>query len=95
MFGRRDEDERVQVGTPVGTIGIRGTGFYTESAPDRTYFCTCYGHTRIEVAGGGEDPKTSCRSTTSAPRYILAQPDRGSGKRASSARRSRITPISN
>ncbi len=84
VFGRRDEDQRVQVGTPVATIGIRGTGFYTEAAPDRTYFCTCYGHTRIEVAGGGESEDIVSKHHD-APRYILAQPDRGSGKRIVSA----------
>ena len=32
-----------QVTTTTATIGIRGTGFYVESDPEQTYFCTCYG----------------------------------------------------
>ncbi len=31
------------------TIGIRGTGFYIESDPERTYFCTCYGATEVQA----------------------------------------------
>lgn len=83
VFGHRDEDQGVQVGTPVATIGIRGTGFYTEAAADRTYFCTCYGHTRIEASGGETQEIVSKHHD--APRYILAQPDPGSGKRIAAA----------
>lgn len=38
-----------QITTPTLTAGIRGTGVYTELAPDgRTYFCNCYG--TVELA---------------------------------------------
>jgi len=33
------------------TIGIRGTGLYLDNAPDKTYFCTCYGETELRVNG--------------------------------------------
>jgi hypothetical protein len=33
------------------TIGIRGTGLYIDNAPDKTYFCTCYGETELRVDG--------------------------------------------
>jgi hypothetical protein len=40
-----------QVSTPTLTAGIRGTGVYTEIAPDgRTYFCNCYG--TVELSAG-------------------------------------------
>lgn len=35
--------------TRTATIGIRGTGLYLDSAPDKTYFCTCYGETEVRV----------------------------------------------
>jgi hypothetical protein len=76
VFGRRSEDEDVQVNTPTATIGIRGTGFYTEAAADKTYFCTCYGHTRINAGGGGESEDV-VSTHHNAPRYILAQPEQG------------------
>lgn len=40
--------------TPTLTAGIRGTGVYTEVAPDqdgRTYFCNCYG--TVDLKSGG------------------------------------------
>jgi len=39
---------QMRVDTTVATIGIRGTGFYIESEPQQTYFCTCYGVTDVE-----------------------------------------------
>ena len=62
----------MQLRTSTGTVGIRGTGFYTEAQPDQTYFCTCYGVT--EVASNTEPGN---RETISAqhhdrPVYILA-----------------------
>jgi hypothetical protein len=32
-----------QIETSTATIGIRGTGCYIEAAPDKVYFCLCYG----------------------------------------------------
>ena len=72
-FGHRDEDQRIIVNTPVATIGIRGTGFYTESLTDRTYFCTCYGHTELQTADGAESASIRSKHHDAA-RYILAQP---------------------
>jgi hypothetical protein len=76
VFGRRDETSDVVVRAPTATVGIRGTGFYTESALDRTYFCTCYGHTRITAAAGGETEDVVTKHHD-APRYILAEPQGG------------------
>lgn len=56
--------------TPVATAGIRGTGTYFEVDENETYFCTCYGDTRIE---SNNDPSvTELLSTThhESPRYI-------------------------
>jgi hypothetical protein len=80
VFGHRGEDEQVQVATPVVTVGIRGTGFYTESETQRTYFCTCYGHTHLEASGSAETEDIVSKHHD-APRYVLAQPDPVSGKR--------------
>jgi len=32
-----------RITTPTAVIGIRGTGMYIESEPERSYVCTCYG----------------------------------------------------
>src|SRR5882672_2373022 len=43
---------RRQLIAPTATIGIRGTGVYLETAPDVTYFCTCFGSTEILAPSG-------------------------------------------
>jgi len=45
-----------QIVTPVATLGIRGTGVYTEAFDEKSYFCTCYGHTLIQ---SNDDPTIS------------------------------------
>jgi hypothetical protein len=47
VFGRRKPEDAIRVGTPLATIGIRGTGLYAESEADQSYICTCYGTTDI------------------------------------------------
>ena len=76
VFGRREPDERILMNTPVATIGIRGTGFYTEATAQRTYFCTCYGHTQLATADNAET-EAIISTHHDAPRYILAQPQDG------------------
>lgn len=46
----------MRITTATATIGIRGTGFYIESAPDLSYFCTCYGTTEVRAT---DDPDSS------------------------------------
>jgi hypothetical protein len=40
-------NQAISVRTVTATIGIRGTGWYVESDPELTYFCTCYGITDL------------------------------------------------
>ncbi|MBI2383117.1 MAG: hypothetical protein HYV18_03485 [Gammaproteobacteria bacterium] len=77
VFGKRGPAEAVGMSTPVATIGIRGTGFYAQTDPARTYFCTCYGTVRMSAL---DDPGQTEQVTAThhdAARYILAQPDNG------------------
>ena len=41
-------EKQIQTGT--ATIGIRGTGCYLETGPERDYFCLCYGKAEIASA---------------------------------------------
>lgn len=62
---------RTQITTPSAIIGIRGTGIYVESEPDRSYVCTCYGESELKT----EDQSTReiiLSEHHDAPRYILA-----------------------
>ncbi len=73
----------MKVTTSTATIGIRGTGFYVESAPDLSYFCTCYGSTQIQST---DDPASSEAVTAShhdRPLYITK--DAGEGKNVRNA----------
>ena len=47
VFGSGEKTIR----TRTATIGIRGTGLYLDTAPGKTYFCTCYGETELRVQG--------------------------------------------
>jgi hypothetical protein len=73
VFGRT----RHQVSTPVATIGIRGTGLYVESEPDRAYVCTCYGVTFLSAAGDPLSTETVESEHHDEPRYILAAGEPG------------------
>src|SRR5262249_16807555 len=71
----------MQVVTSTATVGIRGTGWYAESDPEQTYFCTCYGRTEVAALS---DPKNKEVITTKhhdRPVYILAKPVSGSNIR--------------
>lgn len=45
VFGSGEKTIR----TGAATIGIRGTGIYLDTKPEKTYFCTCYGETELSV----------------------------------------------
>ncbi len=72
VFGQRRERESLTVKTTTATIGIRGTGMYLETEPDRTYICTCYGTADLQ---SNADVKSNERVVTKhhdAPRFVLA-----------------------
>ncbi|MEQ1440182.1 FecR domain-containing protein [Fontimonas sp. SYSU GA230001] len=75
VFGRRDEP--LEIRAPTVTIGIRGTGVYTEADAEKTYVCTCYGRTTLTATA---DPAASEDITSrhhDAPRWVLADPQDG------------------
>lgn len=70
-------DSRMQVHTATATLGIRGTGFYVESDPDLTYFCTCYGTTDVAANADPESRETIESKHHDRPLYIVK--DGGAG----------------
>jgi hypothetical protein len=68
VFGRKE----TKVTTPLAAIGIRGTGVYLESEPDRSYICTCYGVTDLGAIGDATSTETITSEHHDAPRYIAA-----------------------
>ena len=71
-------NQPMRVETMVATIGIRGTGFYVESDPEQTYFCTCYGTTEIASNSDPESRETILAQHHDQPVYIVA--DGGPGR---------------
>lgn len=61
----------LQLSTPTAVIGIRGTGLYLESEPDRSYVCTCYGSTEIGVAGQPGISETVTSEHHDTPKYVI------------------------
>ena len=62
------------------TIGVRGTGLYLDTAPQQTYFCTCYGITDI-ASGKDKNSRETVQSTHHDARYILANAASGKNVR--------------
>ena len=53
------------------TSGIRGPGFYIESDPERTYFCTCYGATEVQATADPSSRETITARHHDRPVYIV------------------------
>lgn len=69
VFGERTAPHRIATST--ATIGIRGTGIYIESEPDKTYACTCYGHTQITALADLNVSRDIITEHHEKPVYIL------------------------
>lgn len=68
VFGRRPHRMR----TSTATIGIRGTGVYAESEPERSYVCTCYGVTDISATDAPDVSETVDSTHHDDPRWVTA-----------------------
>ncbi|MBC7917622.1 MAG: FecR domain-containing protein [Rhodoferax sp.] len=68
----------MRVTTSTATIGIRGTGFYVESDPEQTYFCTCYGVTEVQATDDPQSREQVAAAHHDRPLYIVK--DGGAGK---------------
>lgn len=66
-----------RIHTPNATIGIRGTGIYTEADPEQTYVCTCYGVVDLFADNDKESTEVITSSHHDAPRYILSNESKG------------------
>ncbi|MDA0790476.1 MAG: hypothetical protein O2780_13590 [Proteobacteria bacterium] len=63
-----------QITTPNAVIGIRGTGVYLETDPERSYVCTCYGVADLATADDPGINETIESRHHDDPRYILSDP---------------------
>lgn len=70
VFGERAKPHQIK--TRSATIGIRGTGIYLESDAERSYVCSCYGHTFISANSDPDANVEVMASYHDAPYYIYA-----------------------
>ena len=70
-------NQQMKVQTTTAVLGIRGTGFYVESEPDLTYFCTCYGTTDVTSSSDPSSKETVESEHHDRPLYILANAQAG------------------
>jgi len=78
VFGQRKPNQVMTMNTTTATIGIRGTGIYTEAEPDLTYFCTCYGEVELYSSKDPNDSELVTATHHDAPKYISDKSTRGS-----------------
>jgi hypothetical protein len=62
--------QKTEITTPLATVGIRGTGCYIDSSPERTYVCVCYGRADLGSAPTGRFLETVETSSHDLPRFI-------------------------
>jgi FecR-like protein len=72
---------QIRVETSTATIGVRGTGWYAESDPDLTYFCTCYGVADIAKRDDPASSQTVAATHHDRPLYIVSDAQAGQGVR--------------
>ncbi len=56
--------------TTTSASGIRGTGIYVESEPERSYVCTCYGEVQISALDDANVSERIVSRHHDAPRYV-------------------------
>jgi hypothetical protein len=59
-----------RVVTSTSATGIRGTGLYVESEPERSYVCTCYGDVQIATLADANVNERIVSKHHDAPRYV-------------------------
>lgn len=61
------------------TAGIRGTGVYLETGPEKSYFCTCYGGADLLTRGeAGDQDHEIISASRHVSRYVYRNPKDGS-----------------
>jgi hypothetical protein len=75
VVGTRPPEHALTVHTPIAVMGIRGTGFYIEADAEKTYFCTCYGHTTLDAGNGEVEDLVSLHHDV--PRLVVAAAEPG------------------
>ena len=68
VFGKGNK----RLETATATIGIRGTGCYIESSPEKVYFCLCYGTAEVVPIAAPDQRETITTRYHDHPIYLHA-----------------------
>jgi hypothetical protein len=71
VFGKRDDVYEIR--TPAATIGIRGTGVYTEADADKSYVCLCYGTAELTPATRPEERQQLTTTHHDQPMFLYRE----------------------
>ena len=69
VFGKRDD--LYEIRTPSATIGIRGTGVYTEADAEKSYVCLCYGTAELTPVTRPEERKVLTTTHHDQPMFLF------------------------
>jgi hypothetical protein len=75
VFGKRADTYEIR--TPTATLGIRGTGAYTEADADKSYVCLCYGSAELASAAAPERVMPLTSTHHDAPKWLYREPLKG------------------
>lgn len=64
---------QTRLSTTTATMNARGTGWYAECDPEKTYFCTCYGLVEIAANHNAQSRETVAAKQHDRPLYILGK----------------------
>ncbi len=67
----------MRVQTAAASIAIGGNGFYLESDPERTYFCTCYGSSEVRAVADMQVTESVVSEHHDRPLYVLPKAEGG------------------
>jgi hypothetical protein len=79
-------NQNMRLITTTATVGIQGTGFYVESDPAETYFCTCYGATEVTANEDPNSKETVAATHHDHPVYIVSGEQSGRNIRSAEPR---------
>lgn len=75
VFGKRDDTYEIR--TPVATIGIRGTGVYTEADAEKSYVCLCYGTADLTPVNRPEEQQRLTTTHHEQPMFLYGDATAG------------------
>jgi len=68
--------KKITLRTPTAVVGIRGTGVYLETDSEKTYVCTCYGTSHLQLKDAPEINETVSTIHHDQPRFLFSREKR-------------------